>query len=183
MRIIKLGGSLLTGGQLSACLDRILGLNGINIITPGGGEFADAVRIAQQQHGFDDAAAHDMALLAMQQMALLMRALRPALRPWPHAARPPETPGAYVWSPNPEELAQAGVPAGWHITSDSLAAWLCARYNAEQLIVVKSATVAPEAGAAEWQAQGVLDAAFHDFAKLLRCPIEVVNYRDFLNHD
>ena len=37
------------------------------VLVPGGGPFADAVRAAQPRMGFDDRAAHAMALLAMEQ--------------------------------------------------------------------------------------------------------------------
>ena len=33
------------------------------IVVPGGGPFADAVRASQAEIGFDDAAAHEMAML------------------------------------------------------------------------------------------------------------------------
>ena len=46
----------------------------------GGGVFADAVRSAQQRFTFSDAAAHAMALLAMEQYAALLADLDPALR-------------------------------------------------------------------------------------------------------
>ena len=46
------------------------------VIVPGGGAFADQVRLAQQHWQFDDKTAHSMAILAMQQMALLFKGLK-----------------------------------------------------------------------------------------------------------
>jgi aspartokinase-like uncharacterized kinase len=47
------------------------------VVVPGGGPFADAVRDMQAALRFPDDVAHDMALLAMHQMAEVMIALEP----------------------------------------------------------------------------------------------------------
>ena len=48
-------------------------------IVPGGGPFADAVRTAQASMGYDDRAAHAMALMAMAQFGCALQSLNPAL--------------------------------------------------------------------------------------------------------
>ena len=48
-------------------------------IVPGGGPFADGVRTAQASIGYDDRAAHAMALMAMAQFGCALRSLNPAL--------------------------------------------------------------------------------------------------------
>ncbi len=71
MRVVKLGGSLLETGQLFDCLSHIAKSNQQTVVVCGGGEFANQVRQAQKQWYFDDVAAHEMAILAMQQTAIL----------------------------------------------------------------------------------------------------------------
>jgi hypothetical protein len=57
-----LGGSHATGPHLTDWLTAIAAEAGSIAIVPGGGPFADAVRAAQASMGFDDPAAHAMAL-------------------------------------------------------------------------------------------------------------------------
>ena len=72
--IVKLGGSHAFGPHLHDWLEAIAREAGLVVIVPGGGPFADAVRAAQPAMGFDDEAAHAMALMAMAQFG---RALQP----------------------------------------------------------------------------------------------------------
>ena len=78
MIVIKLGGSLSQSDTLVRCLYSIEQnyLDRAVVIVPGGGAFADQVRSAQQRWQFDDQTAHRMAILAMQQMALLINGLK-----------------------------------------------------------------------------------------------------------
>ena len=180
LRVIKLGGSLLLAEALPACLATVARLPGCNIVVPGGGVFAEQVRIQQALHRFDDVAAHRMALLAMQQMAVLLQSLQPDFSLLHCVADFCYTVGSAIWSPLPVELDNAGIAPSWDITSDSLAAWLAGRLQADQLVLVKSAPVAGQAQLPDLQAQGVLDAGFLSFAKQLACPITVLNQRDFI---
>src|SRR5215467_4429680 len=79
--VVKLGGSLIASPHLQAWLAALAASRGAAVIVAGGGPFADAVRAAQEQHPFDDRAAHRMAILAMEQYALMLAALEPGLRP------------------------------------------------------------------------------------------------------
>src|SRR5215469_6485309 len=81
LTVIKIGGSC--AGQLdlrrwtgavAACAGRI-------VVVPGGGPFADAVRAAQPMMGFDDAAAHHMALLGMEQFGRALASFDARLMP------------------------------------------------------------------------------------------------------
>lgn len=180
IRVVKLGGSLLDAAVLPACLDVIERLHGQTLIVPGGGPFAEQVRIAQRQLRFDDVAAHRMAILAMQQMALLINSLKPGFVRFDSVAALVDLPDVAVWSPSPEELDRPDIAAGWDVTSDSLAAWLAGRVRADELWLVKSAEVDADAAPKELQQQGILDAAFGRFAGHLRCPITVINKDRFL---
>ena len=64
--VVKLGGSLGAAGTLALWLAAVREHGGGRaVIAPGGGAFADAVRVAQRRDGFSDVAAHRMAILAM----------------------------------------------------------------------------------------------------------------------
>lgn len=179
--VIKLGGSLLNAKVLPECLDAVAGCSGNVLIVPGGGVFADQVRAAQQRWGFSDAVAHGMAILAMQQMALLINSLKPEFKLLRSISNLAVLPKVVVWAPDSDELDMAGIPASWDITSDSLAAWLAGQVGAHELVLVKSCTVPESADLAELQRQGVIDAGFLKFAKLSVYNINVVNYEVFLS--
>jgi 5-(aminomethyl)-3-furanmethanol phosphate kinase len=181
MRIIKLGGSLLSGGDLRACLDIIAYDGGQQIIVPGGGVFADQVRHLQAAYGFDDVAAHRMAILAMHQLAILFNGLQPKFTVCDSLEKLFAASGIRIWSPDITELDAAGIPASWDISSDSLAAWLAQQVPAAELVLVKCADVPINQSYAELAAQGIVDSAFPEFAKGLSCPINIINIKKFLD--
>ena len=177
MIVIKLGGSLSAAGTLANCLDTIdRKFAGREVVVvPGGGLFADQVRLAQRQWRFDDVTAHRMALLAMQQMALLFNGLKPY---WPIVGRIADLQnkrGTHIWSPDPNELDQAGVAASWDVTSDSLAAWLAGQLSAEELILVKSAVIEIGESLADLADRQIVDKAFSDYAVDARFKITIIN--------
>ncbi len=182
MIVIKLGGSLTASTGLTSCFNRVNQYYSNNqvIIVPGGGAFADQVRSAQQQWLFDDLTAHHMAILAMQQMALLFKALQPqwqlfsAVKDIKKSIQP-----VSIWSPLLSELDAAGIQPSWDITSDSLSAWMAKQVNATELILVKSATVAADATIQDLQDQGIIDAKFHAFTEFPDFKINIQNYNQF----
>ena len=178
--MVKLGGRLLLAEALPGCLQAVARLPGCTVIVPGGGAFAEQVRLQQALHGFDDVCAHRMAILAMQQMALVMQSLQPDFRLLSSIAAFRATVGAVIWSPAIMELDDAGIAPSWAITSDSLAAWLAGRMMADELLLVKSAQVPVGEPLAQLQVLDILDAGFLDFAERLSCPITVLNHRDFI---
>jgi 5-(aminomethyl)-3-furanmethanol phosphate kinase len=140
LTVAKLGGSYAFSNELPQWLAAIAGGAGDVVLVPGGGPFADAVRAAQPKMKFNDAAAHHMALLAMEQygralvalnatlaLADSIAAIRGALR----ARKVP------VWSPTRMVLAAKDIPGSWDVTSDSLAAWLARRLGAQRLLLIK----------------------------------------------
>jgi aspartokinase-like uncharacterized kinase len=165
--IVKLGGSQAFSQHLAAWLDALAHAAGRVVVVPGGGPFADAVRAAQQTIGFDDRAAHRMALLAMEQFGCALAGLRPSLRLAQSAAaiRATLRAGAVpVWAPTRMVLAAKDVPWSWDVTSDSLAAWLAGALGAKLLLLVKSVAVPPApVGAADLVARGIVDPCFARF--------------------
>ena len=135
--IVKLGGSQAFSKYLTAWLDALALAAGRVVIVPGGGPFADAVRTAQPAMGFDDRAAHRMALLAMEQLGCALAGLRPSLRMAESAAaiRAALRAGAVpVWAPTRMALKAKDVPASWDVTSDSLGAWLAGALGARGIV-------------------------------------------------
>ena len=132
---MKLGGSHATGPHIKDWLTAIAAEAGSIVIVPGGGPFADAVRTAQASIGYDDRAAHAMALMAMAQFGCALQSLNPALRLAAsrsailRALKERKVP---VWSPEPMARA-AALPETWDLTSDSLAAWLAGALGAGRL--------------------------------------------------
>ncbi|MFZ2405613.1 MAG: uridylate kinase [Methylobacter sp.] len=166
--VIKLGGSLSRSDTLVSCLNAVeKNYRGrAAVIVPGGGAFADQVRLAQQHWQFDDNTAHHMALLAMQQMALLFKGLNPgfAIAHTVGAIRKQlDRQKTVIWSPDIIELDNAGIEASWDITSDSLAAWLAKTLPASELILIKSAAIDANLSLQQLAEQGIVDKAFCDF--------------------
>jgi aspartokinase-like uncharacterized kinase len=166
MIVLKLGGSLANSGGLTACLAVLAAPRGDVVVVPGGGVFADAVREAQPRFGFSDRAAHRMALLAMEQYALMLVDRLPRLRPCRtleemrqavQAGRPA------IWLPTTMALADPTIPQSWDVTADSLAAWLARRLGAERLVLVKSVAAPRPLDIDALAASGLVDTAFPSF--------------------
>ena len=162
--VAKVGGSLWRSPLLSRWIAALGAYPGPICIVPGGGPFADAVRAAQGPMRYSDRAAHEMALLAMEQYGLalcdLFGGLALASTPREAAALRAEgrTP---VWRPRVMTI-QAGLPACWDVTSDSLAAWYARESGAARLLLIKSA----DAGGAS-EAESLVDRCFFEYASEL----------------
>ncbi len=165
--VVKLGGSLAASEHLPRLLGRLARRSNL-VIVPGGGPFADAVRRAQKAHGFDDAAAHDMALLAMAQFGRLLAAQAGFRAAWGAARLAAELahrpdPAPLVWLPDPAEDAP-GVERSWRITGDSLALWLAHRIGARRLVLLKSCPI-PTTDPQALAAAGIVDELFPRMAQ------------------
>jgi aspartokinase-like uncharacterized kinase len=167
--VIKIGGSCASSLDLRRWTATVARCGGRAVVVPGGGPFADAVRVAQPQMGFDDAAAHHMAMLGMEQFGHVlagfdrrlvavdsMAALRRALAAGKVA----------VWLPARMAIKAADIPASWQVTSDSLAAWLAGKLRASRLLLLKQVELPRQPVAAtELAEQEIVDPAFPKFLK------------------
>src|ERR1700726_2363123 len=79
--VVKLGGSFAFSGHLRNWIEALAACAGRVVIVPGGGPFADAVRLAQIRMGFDDRTAHHMAVLAMEQYGRALASFSSVLSP------------------------------------------------------------------------------------------------------
>ncbi len=168
MWVVKIGGSLLGSPELEQWLALFAKFSdGKIIIVPGGGVFADAVREAQKLSKITDACAHRLAVLAMDQFGLLLANMNPNLalarsemeideRTWQHRG--------IVWLPSRMVLADDTIAKNWNITSDSIAAWLANKVNAQQLVLVKADKPSKhELSLRLVSENGIVDEAFSDF--------------------
>ena len=182
MWIVKLGGSMGRDPVLKEWLETLVELgSGRVVIVPGGGGFADEVREQQDLWRFGDLAAHNMAVLAMAQMALMMQGICPALalatsdadlRRTVQAARVP------VWLPFEVLREQRDMLTNWGVTSDSLAAWLANRLNAEELLLVKACSIEPSMDIASCVEAGIVDQEFARFTHDAAYAVTLLNSAD-----
>jgi dihydroneopterin aldolase len=139
--VAKLGGSLSASPALRQWLAALLRYAGPLTIVPGGGPFADAVRRAQETLRFSDEAAHEMAIMAMEQYGRALCDLEPQLVPvsTPQEAEAAHRRGAAaIWRPVAMTRAAPQIPQSWDMTSDSLAAWYAREAGASALLLIKS---------------------------------------------
>jgi len=181
LTVIKLGGSHAFAPHLADWIEAIARLAGRIVLVPGGGPFADAVRDAQTRMGFDDGAAHHMALLAMEQYGCALASGRKQFSLADSRAaidRALISKQVPVWLPTRTVLASE-IPASWDVTSDSLAAWLAEKIGARRLLLVKHGQ--PSGGTArvpELVARGIVDAAFPRFLPASRIATFVLGPAD-----
>jgi aspartokinase-like uncharacterized kinase len=117
------------------------------VVVPGGGPFADTVRVFDRAHRISSDAAHWMALLAMDQYAhvLLERIEGAVLVEQAGAVAAVVDPaGVAVLAPSRWMRAADVLPHTWDATSDSVAAFVAGALDADQLVLVKPATVGKE---------------------------------------
>lgn len=180
MWVLKLGGSLARDPDW---LPRWLALvvehgGGRVIIVPGGGSFADEVRASQRTWRFDDRIAHNMAVLAMAQTAMLMQGLNAALLPAmseQQIRQVLQRQRTAVWMPLELLREQPDALTTWDISSDSLALWLARRLNAERLIVVKSCQIDEASDYEQLAERGVIDRGFAGLARDAAFPITLLH--------
>ncbi len=138
--VVKLGGSTAGHYEMREWIDVLVTAGLPLVIVPGGGAFAQQVRISQRSLHFSDDAAHDMAILAMDQFGIVIAECHPRLsvaasiedfwKAW-NAGKVP------VWLPSSMTRGAEDIPRSWDVTSDSLAAWLCEQTDAERLLLIK----------------------------------------------
>jgi aspartokinase-like uncharacterized kinase len=169
LTVVKLGGSYAFSSDLQGWLAAIASNAGDIVLVPGGGPFADAVRSAQPRMGFDDDAAHHMALLGMDQYGRALGALNKRFTPAASIAgirRALRAGNVPVWSPTEMVLKRNDIPRSWEVTSDGLAAWLACRIGARRVLLIKHVDPPPDPIRIEdLVARGVVDRSFAAFLR------------------
>jgi 5-(aminomethyl)-3-furanmethanol phosphate kinase len=148
LTVVKVGGSYAHHPNLPALAAVLAEGAGRVIVVPGGGPFAARVRSEQQVVGYDDHAAHRMALLAMAQFGYALASFSATLSPasnleairWALQRRL-----VPVWLVLDLLDGSPDLPETWDMTSDSLAAWLAGKLGAERVVFLKRANPAATA--------------------------------------
>ena len=146
--MIKIGGSLYGTQYLIEWLQAISSLSKKKlIIVPGGGPFADQVRLADEKYKLDDSCAHNMAVMAMQQYGSLIASLCPTIvtaktrekiqLAWQNYK-------AVVWEPYNMLQDEYELEKSWDVTSDSIAVWLASKLDLKNVLLVKSSIYVSE---------------------------------------
>jgi aspartokinase-like uncharacterized kinase len=180
--VIKLGGSFAFSANLGDWIAAIAGCGGRAVIVPGGGPFADAVRAAQVQMGFDDRTAHRMGLLAMEQYGCAIKSLHEALSladSLDSIRRGLADDQVPVWLPTLMAMGATDIRSSWDVTSDSLAAWLAGKIGAARLLLVKQVERAHgTARVADLAERDIVDAAFANFYAASGVPAFILGPKD-----
>ncbi len=161
--IVKFGGSSIASTDLRKWVEAIEKSKGRLVVVPGGGPFAKLVRQYQTRIGYDDDAAHRMAILAMEQFGHALVSLGTRLRP---AATIDAIAAAHaeglipVWMPAKLVIQAAEIEHTWSTTSDSLAAWLAGRIEASCLCLIKQIDLPAGSTIEAVSAAGVVDTGF-----------------------
>lgn len=148
--VIKIGGGLLeVPGALEAVCGAVgaIGRRERIVVVPGGGPFADAVRAVDRRLDLSAAAAHWMAILAMDQYAhVLAERIDGAVLVEEHGAIAGVLASGRVAVLAPSRWMRGAdvLPRSWDITSDSVAAFVAGAIDAERLVLVKPASVGIE---------------------------------------
>ncbi len=140
--VIKVGGSLGRWRGLGLLLDSIARWRGHTkvMVVPGGGPFADLVRLAHRQWQLTESAAHRLAILAMDQYGLLLcdlasRALPvDSLNSAGAVLRSDRLP---IFLPSRTLFRRDPFNHSWNVTSDSIAAYIGRLVRAEVLLLLK----------------------------------------------
>jgi len=170
--VIKVGGSLAVNPdvlrglcvELSHVAERFR-----VVVVPGGGEFADVVRVADGRFGLGSRVSHRMAVLGMDQFGLLLSELIPGCRVASSLGVVGGLSGSgrvVVLLPSRLVFHARSLAASWDVTSDSIAAYVAGRLGAGKLVLVTdvdgvfSGDPKVDAGAeliAEMSASGLLE--------------------------
>ncbi|WP_244490728.1 amino acid kinase family protein [Aureimonas frigidaquae] len=161
--IVKVGGSSISSPDLKVWVGNIEKSSRPLVLVPGGGPFAAVVRRFQPVIGFDNDAAHHMAILAMEQFGRALVSLGErlvAVATREAILREIEAGNIPVWMPAKLALRAGEIPRNWSVTSDSLAAWLAGQFSGCSLCLIKQLDM-PEGSTLEAiSAAGVVDESF-----------------------
>ncbi|HMN71883.1 MAG TPA: aspartate kinase [Rhodoblastus sp.] len=171
--VARIGDGLATMPHLKIWLDALAAWPGALVIAPGGGPFGGAARSAARAMGLNAVAAQRLALMAMDQYAVALAAVRPSpviaetedqLRAAIDARR------IAIWAPARMAAAATDIPATSEISSDSLAAWLAGKLGAAHLLLIEDADPPAPVSTAWLARRARVDTRFPDFAALAGCP-------------
>jgi len=140
--VIKVGGSLAEDPKKLRALCQKLGELSKKyafIVVPGGGGFADAVRGVDKRFALSCNVSHRMAILAMDQFGLLLSDITPNSRVFhrlENVNKLAKAGFAPIFLPSRMLFQEDPLENSWDVTSDSIAAYVASRVQAEKLVLV-----------------------------------------------
>ncbi len=142
LTVVKVGGSLSQSPEkLRALCQKLSQLAEKHqlAVVPGGGMFADCVREADKRFSLSATAAHRMAILGMDQYGLLLADLIPNCEVVNslEETKKTETRRLTLFLPSQFMFSNDNLPNSWTVTSDSIAAYIAGKLDAQKLVLVK----------------------------------------------
>lgn len=181
-RVIKVGGSLLLRSDLTTAIHHWLSQQSQaeSLVIVGGGEMIDAMRNLDQVRDVDPTEMHWICVDLLETTFRLFS----QWFDWPCVATTAELQvaidtGFSVESPTLVSVSsfyhrQLGcthgvdIPCDWRTTTDTIAALLAVRSDADELVLLKSCDVAPNESPKQLADDGVVDEAFPIVAPLVK---------------
>ncbi len=151
--VYKLGGSLLSCGDLAARLRAVLQQrpDTHSLIVVGGGSAADVVRAWSVTHTLTEVAAHWLAVRSLSLNRGLLRQLLPESREvssrvevQPSEVHVPLLLDVEACLLAAETDHRCSLPKCWDVTTDSIAAWVAHDWAANELVLLKSTALPGE---------------------------------------
>lgn len=188
--VFKLGGSLLDLPDLAVRLQNAFSKLGNDrpLVISGGGDAADIVRRWHRTFGLDEERSHWLALDAIRLNQQLLLELIPKLELVPtrqaaqvalsHDRIPLLDLAEFLRTEEALVEPTERLPHCWDVTSDSLAAWVAARWPADRLILLKSVDL-PDAqtdDSEQLASAGLIDSFFPQLTNSIPT-IEWINLR------
>lgn len=140
--VVKVGGSLALHSQnLRNLCDKLNEASKTHklIIVPGGGEFADKVREYDKQFHLSNKAAHQMAILAMDQYGYMLSDLIPnsfLVRKIENLQKTLDAGRTAIFLPSDFFLSSDPLENSWDVTSDSIAVYIAGQLDVCRVVLV-----------------------------------------------
>ncbi|MFW9847158.1 MAG: hypothetical protein ACFFD6_10445 [Candidatus Thorarchaeota archaeon] len=141
--VIKVGGSLIDelypARTLLKTIATIAEQRSV-LVVPGGGAFADIIRVAHSKGFVSDSAAHWLAIKCMDLNAMIMADIQPSLNLCSEADAFDRWAEGESFIIQPYNLLKSydRLPHSWGVTSDSIALWLGIQGDADAVVLLKS---------------------------------------------
>ena len=188
IRVIRVGGSLLTWDRLPLQLERFLGDQSpaTNLIIAGGGEWVELIRESAERFSLSESDAHWLCIRAMSLTAkLLSIATNIPLVAGFDEVRQLDV-GSHVFVLDAEAFLQndepqlpgSPLPCTWDVTSDSIAARITRAFQADELVLLKSCDCPNLDGFLALAESGFVDPFFPTAAREVKT-VRFVNLRNF----